>query len=97
MSLQDRYEYLVELNEKKEYTKLTGAFLKLFLDTNFKYMPENFDALLSEETSAEEKETVANNMLNAFKDALQKNEVVGFVSPTYFWGIPKNVKEFLEK
>ncbi len=77
MSLQDRYEYLVELNEKKEYTKLTGAFLKLFLDTNFKYMPENFDALLSEETSAEEKETVANNMLNAFKDALQKNEVVG--------------------
>ena len=41
MSLQDRYEYLVELNEKKEYTKLTGAFLKLFLDTNFKYMPEN--------------------------------------------------------
>ena len=77
MSLQDRYEYLVELNEKKEYTKLTGAFLKLFLDTNFKYMPENFDALLSEETSAEEKETVANNMLNAFKDALQKNEIVG--------------------
>lgn len=40
-------------------------------------MPENFDALLSEETSAEEKETVANNMLNAFKDALQKNEIVG--------------------
>ena len=40
-------------------------------------MPENFDALLSEETSAEEKETVANNMLNAFKDALQKDEVVG--------------------
>lgn len=77
MLLQDRYEYLVELNEKKEYTKLTGAFLKLFLDTNFKYMPENFDALLSEETSAKEKETVANNMLNAFKDALQKNEVVG--------------------
>lgn len=33
MSLQDRYEYLVELNEKKEYTKLTGAFLKLFLVT----------------------------------------------------------------
>lgn len=77
MSLQDRYEYLVELNEKKEYTKLTGAFLKLFLDTNFKYMPENFDMLLSEDTSMEEKETIAKNMLNAFKDALQKDEVVG--------------------
>lgn len=77
MSLQDRYEYLVELNEKKEYTKLTGAFLKLFLDTNFKYMPENFDALLSEDASMEEKETIAKNMLNAFKDALQKDEVVG--------------------
>lgn len=34
MSLQDRYEFLAELNEKKEYTELTGAFLKLFLDTN---------------------------------------------------------------
>ncbi|WP_195657232.1 hypothetical protein [Blautia massiliensis (ex Durand et al. 2017)] len=77
MSLQDRYEYLVELNEKKEYTKLTGAFLKLFLDTNFKYMPENFDMLLSEDASMEEKETIAKNMLNAFKDALQKDEVVG--------------------
>ena len=43
----------------------------------FKYMPENFDALLSEEASAEEKEAVANNVLNAFKDALQKKEVVG--------------------
>ena len=77
MSLQDRYEYLVELNEKKEYTKFTGAFLKLFLDTNFKYMPENFDMLLSEDASMEEKETIAKNMLNAFKDALQKDEVVG--------------------
>lgn len=77
MSLQDRYEYLLELNEKKEYTKLTGAFLKLFLDTNFKYMPENFDMLLSEDASMEEKETIAKNMLNAFKDALQKDEVVG--------------------
>lgn len=77
MSLQDRYEYLVALNEKKEYTKLTGAFLKLFLDTNFKYMPENFDMLLSEDASMEEKETIAKNMLNAFKDALQKDEVVG--------------------
>ena len=77
MSLQDRYEYLVELNEKKEYTKLTGAFLKLFLDTNFKYMPENFDMLLSEDASMEEKETIAKNMINAFKDALQKDEVVG--------------------
>lgn len=77
MSLQDRYEYLVELNEKKEYTKLTGAFLKLFLDTNFKYMPENFDMLLREDASMEEKETIAKNMLNAFKDALQKDEVVG--------------------
>lgn len=77
MSLQDRYEFLAELNEKKEYTELTGAFLKLFLDTNFKYMPENFDMLLSEDTSMEEKETIAKNMLNAFKDALQKDEVVG--------------------
>ena len=77
MSLQDRYEFLAELNEKKEYTELTGAFLKLFLDTNFKYMPENFDMLLSEDASMEEKETIAKNMLNAFKDALQKDEVVG--------------------
>lgn len=75
MSLQNRYDYLVGLSEKKEYTELTGAFLKLFLDTNFKYMPENFDVLLSEKSSAEEKEAVANNMLNTFKDALQKNEV----------------------
>ena len=77
MSLQDRYEFLAELNEKKEHTELTGAFLKLFLDTNFKYMPENFDMLLSEDASMEEKETIAKNMLNAFKDALQKDEVVG--------------------
>lgn len=77
MSLQNRYEFLAELNEKKEYTELAGAFLKLFLDTNFKYMPENFDMLLSEDASMEEKETIAKNMLNAFKDALQKDEVVG--------------------
>ena len=77
MSLQDRYEFLAELNEKKKYTELTGAFLKLFLDTNFKYVPENFDMLLSEDASMEEKEAIANNMLNAFKDALQKNEVTG--------------------
>ena len=77
MSLLDRYEFLAELNEKKEYTELTGAFLKLFFDTNFKYMPENFDMLLSEDASMEEKETIAKNMLNAFKDALQKDEVVG--------------------
>ena len=75
MSLQDRYDYLAELSKKKEYTELTGAFLKLFLDTNFKYIPENFDAFLSEKSSADEKETVANNMLNTFKDALQKNEI----------------------
>lgn len=40
-------------------------------------MPENFDMLLSEDASMEEKETIAKNMLNAFKDALQKDEVVG--------------------
>ena len=33
----------------------------------------------------------------SFDYNFEKNEVVGFVSPTYFWGIPKNVKEFLEK
>ena len=33
----------------------------------------------------------------SFDYNFEKNEVVGFVAPTYFWGIPKNVKEFLEK
>ena len=33
----------------------------------------------------------------SFDYNFEKDEVVGFVAPTYFWGIPKNVKEFLEK
>ncbi len=34
---------------------------------------------------------------NSFEYNFEENEAVGIVAPTYFWGIPKNVKEFLTK
>ncbi len=60
---------------------------------NSKYVCERISAVIEEKAIS-----ISDCIKNSIYDfEIKKNEKIGFVSPTYSWGLPIIVKEFLEK